>query len=99
MNNLNNAMRPYAAVVGYTTRGDEGSEGDLTGEDRAEEAGTEDVHDRYGVSWLFVFVHLADPGGKGEDTIAGHGENETGGGDDCDTGTLCKVTSIFGGVK
>ena len=71
----------------------------MTGEDRAEEGGTEDVHDRHGVSWLFVFVDLANPGREGKNTIAGHSENETGRCDDCDAGTLRKVMSIFDAVK
>lgn len=57
-----------------TTRRDEGSKGDLTGEDRTEETGTEDVHDCHGVPWLLALVDLADPGRKGKDTIASHGE-------------------------
>ena len=44
-----------------------------------------------------MFVDLADPGGKGKDAIPGHGEDEAGGGDDCDTGTLYKVLSIIRG--
>ena len=54
----------------------------MAGEDRAEDAGTEDIHDRHCVSWLFVFVYLTDPGGEGQDTVTGHGEDKTGGSND-----------------
>ena len=71
----------------------------MTREDRAEDSGTEDVHGRYSVSWLFVSVDLADPGGERENAIAGHGKNETGRCDDCDAGTLPKVMSIVEAVN
>lgn len=65
----------------------------MAGEDRAEDAGAEDVHDRYGVSRLFAIVNLADPGGEGQDTVTGHGKNESRGSDDRDASTLGVVTT------
>lgn len=66
----------------------------MTGEDGAEEAGTEDVHDCHGVSRLFVAVDLANPGGEGQDTVTGHGKNKSGGSDDRDTSALCTGTIV-----
>lgn len=60
----------------------------MTGEDGAEETCTEHVHDGHCVPWLFGTVDFANPGREGQNTVAGHGEDETGGGDDRYTSTL-----------
>ena len=73
--NLNGAMST-ACGSRDTIRRDEGSKGDLTGKDRAEEGDAEGVRDYYGVSRLFVFAHLTDSGRKGNNTITGHSEDE-----------------------
>ena len=71
----------------------------MTGDDCAKEGGTEDVHHRYRISWLFVFVNLTDPGGEGQNTITGHGKNETGRCNDRNAGALYNVMLITEAVR
>jgi len=61
--------------------GHQGLEGHGRREDRAEQQGAEDVHDDDGVARLLLLGHLRNPAGEGQDSVAGDGPDESGGGD------------------
>lgn len=67
---------------GYATRGGERRKRDCRGQDRAEERGTEDKHNRHGVARLALVVDLPDPVREGEHAVACDGEYEPRGGHD-----------------
>lgn len=79
---------------------DERGEGDARGEDGAGDEGGDAPDDKDCVFGL-AGVDLRDPGGVGEDAVAGDGEDEAGGGDDGDGGVLWPggVSGVLGGER
>jgi hypothetical protein len=73
---------------GNSTGRDEGREGDIGGQDGAENNRAEDVDDPDGVTWLAIRRHASNPSGQREHTITGDGVYKTRSCDDGNAGVL-----------
>jgi hypothetical protein len=81
------ADQPISSSAGNTSRRDQGSESHAGGQDGAGDDSSNDPHDDDGIARLAV-LHLGHPAGEREHAVSGDSKDETGGGDDGDSGVL-----------
>lgn len=71
-----------------TSSGHQRREGDGTREDRAQDDGTEDIHDGHCIARLAICIHAANPVGHWQNAIARNGKDQARSSDDGDTSVL-----------